>query len=408
MMRLQGIGRRRALSCATVTAAVVLVVAGCGSGSSSDTNVDPADNAATESPRATGVSPERTEKARTAALADAKKAGASVAAPKRKTVAFMWLSKSTEASQRQFADLKEAAGLFGFKVIECDPNFDPAKTAQCATSLVARNPSLILASAAPSSAIAAGLKAAHDRGIPWIGIGALQAPSPYLTAQYVPNEERGTQMLDSWLFDMVDKRVGDKESVIGAFQAPQVGPGVIARDQQRTKDLAKLPGLSQKTHDIDLSDPVQDTIKTTKTLVQQNPGLVALWNTCDLCAAPMAQALDQLGLSGDKRPFTAGYYTTRQSRQMIKDGKITGAVEVNFGAMAWVALDQALEHWARGTEFAADSTVFDKGYGIKLMQPWIVTKTNIGDVAVVRNQAEDYVTYFKTKWHAEFGVGAAS
>lgn len=405
-MRLPGIGRRRALSCATVTVAAVLVVAGCGSDSSSGTNADPADAAtATVSPGATGVDPERTEKAKTAALADAKKAGASIAAPKDKTIAFMWLSKSTEASQRQFADLKEAAGLFGFKVIECDPNFDPAKTAQCATSLVARNPSLILASAAPTPAIAAGLKAAKERGIPWIGIGALQAPSPYLTAQYVPNEERETEMLDTWLFDLVEERVGDKEGVIGAFQAPQVGPGVIARDTQRAKDLAGRPGLSQKTHDIDLSDPVQDTIKTTKTLVQQNPGLVALWNTCDLCAAPMGQALDQLGLSGDKRPLTAGYYTTKQSRQMIKDGKLTGAVEVNFGAMAWVALDQALEHWARGTKFAEDSTVFDKGYGIKLMQPWIVTKANVGDVAVVHNQAEDYVTYFKTKWNAEFGVG---
>lgn len=397
-------GQRRAIRLATAMTVAALAAAG-GVSCSSSTGADPA---AATSVAAAGVNPQETAKAKTAALADAEKAGPKVTPPRNKTIGFMWLSKSTEASQRQFADLELAADLFGFKIIDCDPNFDPAKTAQCATSLVAQKPSLILASAAPTSAIAAGLQAAHDQGIPWIGIGALEAPSPYLTAQYVPNEELETTMLDTWLFDLIAERVGDKDGGIGAFQAPQVGPGVIARDKQRAIDLAEYPNLSQKTHDIDLSNPVQDTINTTKTLVQQNPDLVALWNTCDLCVAPMAQALDQLGLQGDARPLTAGFYTTEQSRQMIKDGKVTGAVEVNFGAMVWVALDQALENWARGTAFAPDSTVFDTGYGIPLMRPWIVTADNVGDPATVRNQAEDYVTYFRTKWHAEFGVGSAS
>jgi ABC-type sugar transport system substrate-binding protein len=400
-MRFLGNGRRRGLTAVAAAAGAALFAGGCGSGSSA-----PAGAASAKATAATSVAPSRTASATAAALADAKKDGPRVAAPKNKTIAFMWLSKSTEASQRQYADLREAAGIFGFTVIDCDPDFDPAKTAQCATSLVARNPSLIIASAAPTAAAAAGMAAAKARGIPWIGVGASEAPSPLFTAQYVPNEQLETKLLDSWLFGLVKQRIGTSTGVIGAFQAPAVGPGVIARDVQRRTDLAAFGNLSQKTHDIDLSNPVQDTADTTRTLVQQNSHLVALWNTCDLCVAPMAQALDTLGLHGNTRPLTAGFYTTRQSREMIKSGEVTGAVEVNFGAMTWVALDQALEHWARGTAFAPDSSVFDNGYGITLMQPWIVTQANVGDPAVVRNQAEDYVTYFKTKWRAEFGVGA--
>jgi ABC-type sugar transport system substrate-binding protein len=180
---------------------------------------------------------------------------------------------------------------------------------------------------------------------------------------------------------------------------------VVERDEQRAADLQNYPNLSQETHDIDLVNAVQDTLSQTKSYAQQNSDLQALWQTCDFCAPPMAQALDQLGLSGEDRPFTGSFYTTEQSREMISGGKLSGAVEINFGAMSWVTLDQALEFWARKTPFAKTNAVFQDGYGIEILEPWIVTQENIGDPAVVRNQGEDYVTYFKTKWNAEFGVG---
>ena len=161
-----------------------------------------------------------------------------------------------------------------------------------------------------------------------------------------------------------------------------------------------------ETNDIDLPNAVQDTLSQTKTFVQQNSDLAALWQTCDFCAAPMVQGLSELGLQGEERPFSAAFYTTKQTREQIAKGELTGALENNFGAMAWVTLDQALQFWARNTPFAKDNEVFKTGYGIEILKPWIVTEENVGDdPSVIPNGGEDYVTYFETKWNKEFGVG---
>lgn len=391
--------RLRAGLIAAVGLSLVLSVASCSSSSS-------AKSKAKSSPSASAaVATGRTAQAKAAATADAVKAGGKITAPTGKKIGYMHLSESTEASVRLLDGVKQAAALFGFDVITCDPNFDAAKTAQCMTTLVAQSPDLIILEADATAALGGGLQTAASKGIPVIMAGALQAPSKYFTAQYVPDEKKLTTVLDTFLFGKIKDRVGSKAATIAAFQAPQVGPGVIERDTQRGKDLKAYPNLSQQTHDIDLSNAIQDTISQTKTFVAEKPNLQAIWQTCDFCAAANSQALDQLGLSGDKRPFIGAIYTTKQTRAQIKDGKITGAVELNFGAMGWVALDQALEHWARKKPFATDNSVFTSGYGIQMLQPWIVTQDNVGDPAVVRNQREDYVTYFETKWNAEFGVG---
>jgi len=270
---------------------------------------------------------------------------------------------------------------------------------------VAQKPDLIILAAQSPTALGGDLKTAHEEGIPVIVTGALQAPSPYFTAQYVPVEDVVTHTFDEWLFGQVEERIGEEgEGTIAAFQAPTVGPGVVERDVQRKADLKKYPNLSEVTHDIDLPNAIQDTLEQTKTFVQQNSDLEALWQTCEFCAPPMAQALDQLGLQGEERPFTGAFYTTKQSREMIKNGELSGAVEINWPEMSWVTMDQALQYWARKAPFAKNNEVFENGYGIKMLQPWIMTEENVGeDPAVVSNQGEDYKTYFETKWQAEFG-----
>ncbi|MBS1878897.1 MAG: substrate-binding domain-containing protein [Actinobacteria bacterium] len=390
-------------------ALLALVIAGCGGGGSTTTSGEATAasgeaTATSEAKAHTEVSSARAEEAKAAALKDAQP---KVAAPTGKSIGFMYLSKSTEGSVHLLEGLEEVASLFNFKVTTCDPNFEPAKVAQCMTTLVAQNPSLIILSAQSPAVLGGDLKTASERHIPVIVEGALQAPSPYFTAQYVPNEKLITKALDKWLFGLVEERIGEEKGVVAAFQAPTVGPGVNERDEQRRADLKSYPNLSEQTHDIDLPNAIQDTLAQTKTFAQQNPDLQALWQTCEFCAPPMGQALTQLGLQGEKRPFTGAFYTTKQSREMIKTGELSGAVEINWPAMSWVAMDQALQYWARKTPFAKTNAVFQNGYGIEMLEPWIVTQENVGNPAVVNNEGEDYVTYFETKWNAEFGVGKA-
>jgi ABC-type sugar transport system substrate-binding protein len=319
----------------------------------------------------------------------------------------MHLSSQTEASVRIYNGLQTIAKLFGFKLVSCDPNFDPAKVATCATSLVAQNPSIVIVEAADPGASGAGLRQAFGRKIPWIITGALQTPSRYVTAQYVPDERAQTKFLDNWFFKKIEARVGKSQPAeIGAWQAPPVGAGVRARDVQRKADLAGYPNIKETyTHDIDLPNAVQDTLNTTLNLVQQNSKIVGLWQTCDFCVGPMAQALDQLKLTGNKRPILTGIYSTRETRKAIQEGRVDGVVENNFDAMGWVAMDQALENWARGKRFWPNNSVFTKAYSLKILQPWMETKANVGtNFNVVKNNGEDFVTYFTTKWNREFGT----
>jgi ABC-type sugar transport system substrate-binding protein len=345
--------------------------------------------------------------ARAAAIRDAARAGGRTEAPKGKVIGYMHLSSQTEASVRMLDGLQTIAKLFGFTVKVCDPNFDPRKVAQCATSLVAQNPDIVIVEAADPGASGAGLREAFNRKIPWIVTGALQTPSRFVTAQYVPDERAQTRVLDDWFFGQIERRVGKGNAAeIAAWQAPPVGPGVRARDVQRKQDLRRYPAIKEiYTRDIDLSNPVQDTLQTTTQVVEQNPGVDGLWQTCDFCVGPMAQALDAKGLKGANRPILTGIYSTRETRKAIREGRVDGVVQNNFEAMGWVAMDQALEFWARGKPFHPNNRVFTNGYSMRLLLSWIETRANVGNNPnFVKNNGEDYVTFFTTKWNREFGT----
>jgi ABC-type sugar transport system substrate-binding protein len=402
---------------AALLTALALGVAACGGDDGEDAAAEqPAATETTETtPEETGLDPKfagqpdreaAAQEAREAALADAEALGGATDPPTGKKIAYIHLSAQAEASQRVHAGLEEIAGLFDFELIVCDPNFDPARVAQCATSLVAQNPDIVITEAADPGAAGAGLREANRRGIPWITTGAGQTPSEFVTAEYVPDERTQTQFLDEWFFETITGRFGDEEAKIISFQASPVGPAVRARDERRKEDLEDYPSIQEiVAHEIDLSNPAQDVINTTKTTLEQNPGLAGIWQTCDFCVPLNAQAVDSLGLQGDDRPVIAGIYSGPETRQRIAEGSIDGVVENNFEVMGWVAMDQALEHWARDRDFHPDNSVFTEGYSIDLLVPWIMTEENVGDdFNVINNQGEDYRTYFLTKWNAEFGT----
>ncbi len=81
----------------------------------------------------------------------------------------------------------------------------------------------------------------------------------------MPDELELTRVLDTWFFGQITRKVGaGANAEIGAWQAPPVGIGVRARDMQRKRDLQRFPNIKEVyTHDIDLSNAVQDTLQTT-------------------------------------------------------------------------------------------------------------------------------------------------
>jgi len=347
------------------------------------------------------------QEATDAGLKDAEAAGPPVAPPTGKKIGFLLLSAQTEADVIIMNDLKEAAGYFGFDVIVSDWNFDTAKLRMNATTVLAQDPDLMIGDAADPTLTPEALKEADARGIPWIVTSAAQTPSDLVTAEYVPDEKLNTRVLDEWLFAQIKERFPDRDPAkLAAFQAPPVGPGVRDRDTQRKEDLANTTGITEVvTHDLDLADPVQDTIKMTRQILAQYPDIAAFWQTADFCIPPIGQVLNSQGIEGAGRPIVSGFYSTREGRAGLIDGSVDGIVDINQGEMAYVIIDQAVEHWARGTEFWPDSTVFAEAYSIKMLQPWMHTAENVNpDIEILENNGADYKTYFKTKWSKEFGL----
>ena len=158
-----------------------------------------------------------------------------------------------------------------------------------------------------------------------------------------------TKLIDQYFFDAMEKRFGtDKPLEIAAFQGTVVGPGVQARDVQRHDDVAAHGNITEVyTHEIDLNDPIQDAIKTTKLVMSQAPGLAGIWETADLCVAAHAQALTSLEIPVEKRPVVIGFYSTQQSREAMKTGEVAGCVDLDLGQQGYFCIDQAVEYWAR-------------------------------------------------------------
>jgi ABC-type sugar transport system substrate-binding protein len=348
--------------------------------------------------------PEEAAAAAAAGVADAARDGGKVEAPTGKKIGILLLSGQSPANQRVVAAAEEISAMFGFEVIVCDPNFDPQKVAQCATSLVAQQPDAILSTSQSALALGASLTDAAEAGIPWFSLVAGVDPHPALIPYGITGREIGA-VYDAWLFDEIAKRKGaDAPRKVLAMGAPALGLALLAQQEQLIEDAKAANVEIVELHDLDLPNIVQDTLAVAKRAVTQHPDLGGTWTVCDFCVPLIAQAFDTEGLTGDGRPVVGGNYTMPQTADLLRTGKVDGVVDVPFEASVHVAFDQLLQKWARNKDINADPAVFATGYGLKFMEPYMVTKDNIGDGAIPIFGA-DYEDYFHAKWKEEFGVG---
>jgi len=343
--------------------------------------------------------------ARDAGVADAGRDGGRVAPPGTKKIGLILLSGQSPANQRVVAAAREIARLFKFDVVVCDPNFDAQRVGQCATSLVAQKPDAMMSTSQSAVALGPALQDAYRRGIPWFGLVAGVAPSPAIIPYGITGREVGA-VYDAWLFGEMAKRKGPEARLtIMALGAPTVGLAVKAQQDQLVEDAKKVQGLQIVVlHDLDLPNIVQDTLAVTKQTIRRYPDLGGTWTVCDFCVPLIAQALATEEGAGAHRPVVGGDYTMPQSVSLMRQGKVDGVVDIDFESSVYVAFDQLLEKWTRGRAIDIDPSVFSKGYSLKFMVPYMVTRENVGTAAAIPIFGSDYKDYFSAKWQAEFGV----
>jgi ABC-type sugar transport system substrate-binding protein len=352
------------------------------------------------------TTPDVVAAARKAGVADAHRDGDRVAPPGAKKIGLILLSGQSPANQRVVTAAQEISRLFEFDLIVCDPNFDTQRVGQCATSLVAQKPDAMISTSQSAVALGPSLQDAHRQGIPWFGLVAGVAPSPAIIPYGITGREVGA-VYDAWLFAEMAKRKGSQAPLtIMALGAPAVGLAIKAQQDQLVEDANKIKRVKIVVlHDLDLSNVVQDTLSVTKQTMQRYPDLGGTWTVCDFCVPLIAQALATEGHADAQRPVVGGDYTMPRTVGLMRQGKVDGVVDIDFESSVYVAFDQLLEKWTRGRAINVDPDVFTKGYSLKFMAPYMVTRDNVGASIAIPIFGSDYKDYFAAKWQAEFGVG---
>jgi ABC-type sugar transport system substrate-binding protein len=341
--------------------------------------------------------PAQTAAARTAGL---KAAGPTVQAPKGKTIAVIQLSGTSAQSIGVLATARRIGRMFGYKVVVCDPNFDPQKVAQCATSTVAQNPGVIFSVSTNTGSMGSGFRDAVSRKIPWFSVVSGVVPARGLYDYGDPGFEL-TKIVDKYLIQQMAARNQGKKATLFAIGAPTVGIASKNEGVQLARDVKAAGNVELINHDLDLSNAVQDTLSTTQQALQQHPDLGGVWTLCDFCLPLMAQVVGK-AQGANRHTVVAGLYANPQAVDGIRKGTIDAVSDLPWMTAVWVGMDQALQNWVRGKAIAK-SGVYRK-YTLPFWKPYLITKANVGTKRGISVFGADYETYFTTKWKKEFGL----
>jgi ABC-type sugar transport system substrate-binding protein len=338
-----------------------------------------------------------TKVARAAGTAAAKSA---VSVPKGKTIGVIQLSGTSSQSIGVLATARQIAKLFGWKVSVCDPNFDPQKVAQCATSIVAQNPAVVFSVSTNTGAMGSGYTDAVKRGIPWISVVSGVAPATGLR-DYGTNGFALAKIIDTYLFKQMRATSTARPMKLFAIGAPTVGVASANSSKQLERDVAAAGDVDLINHDLDLSNAVQDTLSTSSQALQQNPSLGGMWTLCDFCLPLMAQEVKK-AQGSNRKTVVAGLYANPQAISGVRDGTIDAVSDCPWLSSVWVGMDQVLQNLTRKTPVSTGATVYRK-YKLQFMRPYVIDKSNVGNFgAVIPVYGPDYQTYFLTKWKKEF------
>ena len=342
---------------------------------------------------------EQVEEARAAGEQDA---GDPVDPPTGKKIGMILLSEQSATSRSASDAAKRIADLFGFSVEVCDPNFDAQKVQQCATSIAAKKPDAVISVSQNPGPMGSGVKQVADQGGLWFGVGSGGEPSEYVN-DYGIDGIRLAEVLDQFMFATIKEKNPDGDGKIFAITAPTVGVASKNSGDQLKRDVESAEGFELIDHNLDLANAVQDTLNTTRQTLEQNPSLSAMWTLCDFCVPLMAQTTEQK--QPDRKTVVVGQFSSPESIADVRAGKVDGIADYPWASQVWVAMDQALQKWARDQDPVKGFDVFGS-YSLPFMEPYVITPDNALDSGPAPIYGPDFETYFRAKWAKEFGVGS--
>ena len=116
----------------------------------------------------------------------------------QKVIGIAAITLASPAVGVQIETAERAAELLGWKVVQTNANGDPAKMAADVSSLVNQGVDAILDIAISPAQAQEGFRAAKEKDIPIIAIGApLEDPQGYFAATYAPSDAEMSNLLSA-------------------------------------------------------------------------------------------------------------------------------------------------------------------------------------------------------------------
>ncbi|WP_409333153.1 sugar ABC transporter substrate-binding protein [Trujillonella humicola] len=330
-----------------------------------------------------------------AATAAAEAAGEPVELPAQ-TIGYISYGEAIPISARLTQGVQNAASALDWELQVCDGQSTPQGQLTCATNFVNSGVDAILTNGMPQSSIAPALTQAEAAGIPVINIGGYIGQEDLFDGSIYPDEAQFGEVLGDWLVE----------------QLPEGGP-IATQTFQADFVIQRLEGLDQAlegsdvtigdTFDADAANLIPGAQQSVSSSFNGNPDIQAYYLTFSGSEIGAAQAMQVLrpGAQFPERPMIVTFYANLPTIDLIRSGQVDAAAENTHEWIAWVAMDQLAEYFARDTAISTEPRP-DYGDDLDFWRNFVVDAENLPEEGELAPPPVDFEGFFTTKWSTEF------
>jgi ribose transport system substrate-binding protein len=305
----------------------------------------------------------------------------------KETIGLVNVQGTSPAAQVCQEAFVKAADSLGWSVKTADAQGDPAKMAADVSAMVTQHVNAVVTVSIEPSAAAQGLAQAKAQHIPALTFcGAVtNNGAPLYAANYAPNDAAISATVTRYMID----QMGGKGQVVAQFYSPI---NALARRDAVAETMIKQAGMTlAATHQVDFTNPVQDTQQSTLDMLRAHPEARAVLVDQDFEFTAAVQAVKQAGI--DAKVY--GMYGGDPAFQALRQGGPAAAIaESNPEASGWTVADQLLK-------FFVNHKPIDPLAGYD--HPYPVTLVTAGNVppGPEANLFTDYGPLYLAQWKAE-------
>jgi len=309
--------------------------------------------------------------------------GAGRVTSKAFTIGFVEITEAAPVVLQTVAEFKRGATMLGWNIKVANANGDPSQMASGVSAMVNQGVDALITMAIPPSAAAIGLKAAKDKGIPAIEIGApVIDPTHLYGAQYAPDDKKMALMVAEQMI----KDLGGKGNLLELKASAQ--QAIVLRNEALRTAINGTDIKVVTSHETDLSNPVQDTVSAVSNSLRANTSITAVWAPQDFEFQPAVNTIVSQKL---RDAGVYSIYLDPADFALLRKHAVPMAIaDSPLMDVSWYALDSLVNKLVLNkSDWAVDPSIHPLPYVV--VTPENVPSTDSWPY-------EDFAPFFQERW----------